>query len=214
MADGRNYQRKGDSFSDLVQRGEGPRTVRCRQNQSTGRVYFTRVTVEMCAALKVATVAAALRDTAASAGRFKGQSAGQLAALLALDWNTGSAEAQLGPADQPPRLPGGRRIRFTVTPTGARGERLWLLCPDCGRRCAAVYVSPWQATGQRIDGLTLLGCRVCLGLTDHSRQRHKTLDWAGALLGWQTEPYNRRRGTRSAARADHVLRQATARAGL
>lgn len=27
------------------------------------------------------------------------------------------------------------------------------------------------------------GCRECLGLTDESRQRHKCLDWAGAVGG-------------------------------
>lgn len=73
MAGGRNYQRKGDIFIHLVQRGEGPCTVRCRQNQSTGRVYYSRVTIDMCAVLKVSTVAAALRDTAASACRLPGK---------------------------------------------------------------------------------------------------------------------------------------------
>ena len=61
MAGGRNYVRKGDTFSDLVRQGKGPPTVIHWLNRSTGRTYFTRVPVHCCTTIKATDAAAKLR---------------------------------------------------------------------------------------------------------------------------------------------------------
>jgi hypothetical protein len=78
-----------------------------------------------------------------------------------------------------------RRVYLTHGTAGRSGVRLWLSCPRCARRCSAVYVTRWDAHGNQREA-ALSGCRVCLGLTDTSRQQHKTLGWALAVLGRET----------------------------
>jgi hypothetical protein len=47
-----------------------------------------------------------------------------------------------------------QKIYFTWTPCNYGGERIWLRCPYCGRRCAVIY-----ASGK------YFACRVCCDLT-------------------------------------------------
>jgi hypothetical protein len=85
---------------------------------------------------------------------------------LAVEWHT---------AETLTRAPWGRqlggdgwegpdRVRRIWTPCHFGGMRPWLLCPECGRRCAKLY-RPWGRSG--------LGCRRCLGLTYQTQQVHR-----------------------------------------
>jgi hypothetical protein len=47
----------------------------------------------------------------------------------------------------------GTRLETTWTVTNFGGQRQWLLCPRCERRCAIIY---------RADHEPRWGCRVCL----------------------------------------------------
>ena len=105
--------------------------------------------------------------------------------MLSVDLNARTATLQF--IVQPLVSVAAVQTGFTVTQTGnmdARGVRVWLTCPRCSRRCGVVYASPWNHQGSKRSPVT--GCRVCLGLIDQSRQRHKTLDWASAVLGQRT----------------------------
>jgi len=222
MSGGRDYQRKGDKFSRSVEQGKGPPTVIHWQNRSTGRDYYTRVPVHRCSRLGAELLPQAIRD---QAQRLKGVGAGavlsmrQLAGLLALDWTPGADRATLTLTDERPPDPGTVRVALDVTQTGregARGSRLWLVCPRCSRRCGAVYASPSDAQGLQLFGGRVVGCRACLGLTDASRQRHKCLDWASAVLG--ERPYRvtragvyRRRSLGAVERAHRVTMASFAR---
>lgn len=186
MAAGRNYVRKGDPFTRMVLRGEGPPTATRWLNRSTGRDYFTRVPVDRCYTLRARDVAGAVREHARQIeARRPGEpvSVPTLAAALALDWEPQAGRVTLrlhsDPAD-----PDAVRVTLDVTGTGAggKGARVWLTCPRCARRCGAVYGSRWGERGLK-PPQPVTGCRVCLGLTDESRQTHKTLSWVGAVDG-------------------------------
>lgn len=185
MADGRNYQRKGDAFSEQVRRGEGPPCVQQWANRSTGRVYFTRVPVDRCTQIKASDTAAKLRELQADRPSLEGLSMAALAERFVLTVNFGNRTGTLDRIELPQTNPAEVRLSFTVTQTGtpaARGTRLWLICPRCSRRCGKVYGSRWGKWGAEAVSVAT-GCRTCLGLTDQSRQRHKTLDWATAVMG-------------------------------
>ncbi|MGI8747081.1 MAG: hypothetical protein ACR2J4_01835 [Deinococcus sp.] len=185
--------------------------------------YYTRVPVHRCSRLGAELLPAALREQAqrlqeVSPGKV--MSVPQLAPLLALDWTPGADRAALTLTDERRPDPGTVRVGLDVTETGkpgARGSRLWFRCPRCERRCRAVYASPSDAQGMKLPGRMMVGCRACLGLTDASRQRHKCLDWASAVLG--ERPYRvtragvyRRRGWRSIERAHRVTMASYGRA--
>lgn len=219
MADGRNYQRKGDAFSEMVRRGEGPPCVQQWANRSTGRVYFTRVPVDRCTQIKASETATKLRELQADRPSLHGLSMAALAERFVLTVNFKDRTATLDRFDLPQSNPAEVRLSFTVTQTGkasARGTRLWLTCPRCSRRCGKVYGSRWGRWGSEAGPL-VTGCRVCLGLTDQSRQRHKTLDWATAVMGereYKADPSGRYR-TRSywaIHKARHVFNASFARA--
>lgn len=185
MALGRNYVRKGDPFTRMVQRGEGPPTVIHWVNQNTGRDYFTRVPVHRCHVLRARDVANAIREQAQELAQRLGKPAqvSLLAQALALDWEPRAGRVTLRVVSQA-LTPGAVRLALDVTGTGVggKGARVWLTCPRCSRRCGAVYGSGWNARG-KTPGEPVTGCRVCLGLTDESRQTHKTLSWVGAVDG-------------------------------
>lgn len=168
MTSGRHYIRKGDRFTRLVQEGGGPPTVRIQQHETTGRRYYIRVKVEDCQAVT-------LQELARLVG-----SAAQLRIAVstqALEWLPTTGQIALVPL----RDGALRLISLTTSPSG-RGVRVWLSCPRCGQRCGAVYASRWGSRGEQSPSL-LIGCRSCLGLTDASRQQHKTLAWSQAVLG-------------------------------
>lgn len=54
-------------------------------------------------------------------------------------------------------------IDLVTEPAGFSGRRWWMVCPDCDRRVAALYLPP---TGGRFR------CRTCHGLTYASTQEH------------------------------------------
>lgn len=194
MAAGRNYVRKGDPFTRMVLRGEGPPCVIRWLNRSTGRDYFTRVPVDRCHTLRARDVAGAVRDVREQLPSLEGVEVGKLAQLLALDWQPQARAVRLSLSDCPRELRAEVRVTLGVTGTGrpeARGARVWLTCPRCSRRCGVLYASPWGADGSR-PAQPVTGCRVCLGLTDESRQSHKCLHWASAVIGQRTYQEGRR----------------------
>jgi hypothetical protein len=182
MTDGRHYVRTGDRFTRLVQDGSGPPTVRIRRHAETGRQYYTRVKVEDCRAV-----------TLQQLTRLVGG-----AALLrcmvtthALEWQPTNGETSLVPL----RQNAFHMIGLTTSPSG-RGVRVWLSCPRCGQCCGVVYASRWGNRGEQSSSL-VIGCRVCLGLTDASRQQHKTFQWSRAVLGEQPHSQERMYQVRS-----------------
>jgi hypothetical protein len=52
-------------------------------------------------------------------------------------------------------------LELVTTACNFSGERYWLLCPHCRRRCAALYLPP---------GASRLACRCCCDLGYRSRQ--------------------------------------------
>ena len=185
MAAGRDHVRIGDPFTAQVERGDGPPTVIYWMNQSTGRRYCTRVPVHRCYALQASDAAGAVRNTVKHLPELGRVDMARMVPLLALDWEPYRHALAVRLTEQERAYEAGVRVRLSVTETGnpgARGARVWLSCPRCARRCGVVYVSPWDAEGLRLPYRGVVGCRSCLGLTDESRQRHKTADWAGAVL--------------------------------
>lgn len=63
-------------------------------------------------------------------------------------------------------------VMATIQPRGG-GLRLWLLCPSCGKRRAALYVgqAPVRSNWLRI------ACRVCMGLRYASQRLSKGWRW-------------------------------------
>jgi hypothetical protein len=56
--------------------------------------------------------------------------------------------------------------RLETTATGRyRGQRMWMLCPECGRRCGKLYLPPEASW---------FGCRDCHDLTYRSSQESGT----------------------------------------
>ncbi|MBZ9750718.1 hypothetical protein K7W42_07575 [Deinococcus sp. HMF7604] len=221
MAAGRNYQRKGDPFTLKVQRGEGPPCVQRWERQGTGRVYFTRVPVHRCSVVRVEMLAQAVREHTARAGELHPQPVNpeQLAGVLVFDWTPSAARVRVLPSSTALPRPGTVRLTLSTSRTGRGGVgvRFWVVCPRCSRPCGAVYASTWGAAGRLDAEQHVTGCRACLGLTDESQQRHKCLDWAGAVdgsrkyapdrLGWY-----RPRSPYTVARAAYVFRASCARA--
>jgi hypothetical protein len=191
MATGRGYERKGDPFTLKVERGEGPRCAIQWAKQSTGRVYFTRVPVHRCERLDAVTVAQAMRECAGQLSERHGKQveAAWLAEHFCCDWHPAAQRVRLRLSTQPRELRAEVRLKVEVTPTGpgGNGARYWLTCPGCSRRSGVLYASPWGQYGAKMPGDLVTGCRACLGLTDEARQRHKCLDWAGAVIG--SRPY-------------------------
>ena len=67
-----------------------------------------------------------------------------------------------------------RSVPLDVVVTPQRlGVRHWWSCPVCGRRCRFLYLFEVGA-GSGAD--SVVGCRVCLGLTYASRSRHRCAD--------------------------------------
>lgn len=185
MASGRDYRRKGDPFTLKVLRGEGPRAVRRWYRSGTGRDYFTRIMAKDCPALRCREVAPALREA------LEHLAAPRAAAseVLALEWAPWAGRVEITRRADTVAPPGAERLSLQATPTGPalQGVRLWLTCPMCEGRAGVLFASRWGAHGQRLplEGVPMIGCRSCLGLTDESRQRHKCLDWAGAVHHWR-----------------------------
>lgn len=195
MGKGRGYERKGDAFTALVERGEGPPTVRHWQNTNTGRKYYTRVLASSCYRLDAALIGQAIRKHAKELGKERGQevSPSVLAQTLAFDWYPAGKRLRVGPKEQPRELKAELRLELQTTQTGAAGAhgvRYWVTCPRCSRRCGVLFASYWGADGSRLFE-PLTGCRECLGLTDESRQRRGTLDWASAVRGERPYKGNR-----------------------
>ncbi|WP_339095030.1 hypothetical protein ACINK0_03045 [Deinococcus sp. VB343] len=217
MAAGRNYQRRGDPFTQKVRRGEGPPTVQSWRRLSTGREWFTRVPVSACYRLDAAQLGAAVREHAqrlAAAGVTF--SAAQLARSLAFDWHAAAQSLTVRPRDTPKHLKAETRLSVTTSSAGPKGQgvRFWLICPRCSRRCGVLYASRWGRHGERL-GEPLTGCRECLGLTDEARQRHKCPDWAGHVLagpGDRRKPYKARAWGAARERALYVFQASAARA--
>lgn len=208
MAEGRNYVRQGDAFSALVQRGAGPRTVTHWQNNSTGRLFYRRVPVHACYALRASDAAEMMRECAAEPG-LKGVTASWLASMLVIDWEPQAYRSRPRLDTEPRELRSEVRVTMTVSETGRAGERgarYWLVCPHCSRRCGVVYASEWDRWGGKVPGQVVTGCRECLGLTDHSRQSHKTPSWASAVL--QQRPYKQGKNGRYAYRGAATLERA------
>lgn len=211
MGTGRNYKRKGDPFTLSVRRGEGPPCVIHWQNRSTGRAYFTRVPVHQCHALRVSVLAQGVRDHAARVGELKGEpvNAQALAGVMAFDWAPLGGAVRARPLTEPP-AEGEVRLTLETSSTGPAGAgvRYWIACPRCSRRCGVVYASPWGKIGNK-PAQPVTGCRACLGLTDESRQTHKCLGWASAVM--EQRPYRadpsgryRRRGFMTHERAYEI----------
>ena len=197
MATGRGYERKGDPFTLKIQRGEGPPCAIRWVKQSTGRDYFTRVPVHRCERLDAVKVAQAVREYAEQLSERRGEhvEAAQLVQRLAVDWHPQARRVHLRLRTQPRDVLTEVRVSIEATRTGpgGSGARYWLTCPGCSRRSGVLYASPWGQCGQKRPGEMVTGCRVCLGLTDEARQRHKCLDWCGAVMG--SRPYREgRRG--------------------
>ena len=196
MATGRGYERKGDPFTLMVQRGEGPPCVIRWVKQSTERDYFTRVPVHRCERLDAVTVAQAVRESAGRLSEKRGApvEAATFAQGLAVDWHPAARRVHLRLSTDPRDVLTEVRVRVEVTRTGpgGSGARYWLTCPGCSRRSGVLYASPWGRYGKNAPGELVTGCRVCLGLTDEARQRHKCLDWAGAVMGSRPYPEGRR----------------------
>ena len=220
MTTGRAYQCKGDLFTAQVERGDGPPTVIYWLNQNTGRRYCTRVPVHRCYALRASDAVEAVRNTVKQLPELGRVDMARMVPLLALDWEPYRHALAVRLTEQERAYEAGVWVRLTVTETGkpgARGARGWLSCPRCTRRCGVVYVSPWNSQGLRLPYRGAVGCRSCLGLTDESRQRHKCLDWAGAVLGLREyapgkQGRYQRRGESSTARAHRVDIAAVGRA--
>lgn len=192
----KNPQPRADAFTRRVLDGQGPRTVMQRLHWRSGRVYFTRVSTQDCGHVHVRQVTNGLRNE--DGDRLDHSS------TWALDWRPDQQTFSVRPlADAAPF--GGVRVGLTVGVTGrGGGYRLWLTCPDCGRRCAALYASPWTGRGEKA-GQMVTGCRACLGLTDAARQRHKCQDWA-----WKV---THERDTYGARTAETVKRAGDVRVG-
>ncbi|WP_161881488.1 hypothetical protein [Deinococcus alpinitundrae] len=211
MSKGQPYQRIGDAFSLAVQHGDGPPTVQQWVNKRTGRRFFTRVPVQACHALPVASLAASLAVQRRTLTGLEPLT--NLAARLVVEWQPDACVFRFishSPSLEPDRE--WNRVQLTHAPTGRNAERLWLVCPRCGGRCGVVYASPWNAEGIE-QAAALVGCRKCLGLTDVSRQRHKTLDWTCDVMGLSRgipKPY-RRRGDGTLRRAISVFDRRWAR---
>jgi hypothetical protein len=57
-------------------------------------------------------------------------------------------------------------IRLDTPPTGRYGgQRMWMLCPECGRRCGKLYLPPSASS---------FGCRDCHDFTYTSCQESGT----------------------------------------
>ncbi|MDV6376097.1 hypothetical protein [Deinococcus arenicola] len=185
MGTGRDYIRKGDAFTLKVRRGEGPPCAIHWQRTGTGRDFYTRVPVHQCHALRVAVLAQGVRDHAQRLSEAKGGpvDAQALAGVLAFDWKPLGAAVKVRGRDEAP-AEGEVRLTLETSPTGPAGVgvRYWITCPRCARRCGVVYGSRWNHVG-RTPAQPVTGCRVCLGLTDESRQSHKCLHWASAVMG-------------------------------
>lgn len=210
MAQGRHYERIGDPFTRLVLSGKGPPTIIYRYKQSTGRHYCIRVPVDCCAALRVAQVMDSLQNIRAGQPKMQNVPLSNLVQFLVVDWWPEADRVKLKRRDRPHEAKVRVGLQVTHTGPGGYGARLWLSCPRCSRRCRVVYVSPWNARGAWVPGQPVTGCRQCLGLTDESRQRHKTIGWADAVLGEQ--PYGPAptlryspRGGKSVERAQAVI---------
>jgi hypothetical protein len=63
-------------------------------------------------------------------------------------------------------------LELTTTACNFGGERYWLLCPHCRRRCAALYLPPRASR---------LACRYCYDLSYRSQQE-RPADLAKLLL--------------------------------
>jgi hypothetical protein len=222
MGTGRSYERKGDPFTLSVSRGEGPPCVIHWQNSSTGRAYFTRVPVHRCYRLDALTVAQSIKEHAQRIKQHQGEAvdALQLAQVLAFDWHPQGQRLSVRAHHEPKQLRAEVRVSIETTRTGraeAPGVRYWLTCPRCSRRCGALFASPWDEHGVKSAGQAVTGCRVCLGLTDESRQSHKCLHWASAVLGqrpYKVDPCGRyrRRGVMTHERAHRVFMASFGRA--
>jgi hypothetical protein len=57
----------------------------------------------------------------------------------------------------------GVHIGLTTSKTRFNGERIWFVCPNCGRRVGTVYKHPVKY---------MMGCRVCLDLK-YAKQYYK-----------------------------------------
>lgn len=218
MAAGRNYERRGDPFTQKVRRGEGPPTVQSWRRLNTGREWCTRVPVSACYRLGAAQLGEVVRENAQHIERERGTAPElpRLAAALAFDWDTVERTVSARRADAAPAL-GAAVVTLTTSSTGPRGQgvRFWLICPRCSRRCGVLYASRWGASGQRL-AVPLAGCRECLGLTDEARQRHGCPDWAGHVLGHRVDrqgtPYRARAWGAARSRALYVFQASAARA--
>lgn len=208
MGTGRDYIRKGDAFTLKVRRGEGPPCVIRWERTGTGRDYFTRVPVHQCHSLRVSVLADSVRDHAQRLSEARGEpvSALSLAGLLAFDWKPVGAAVKVRGRDEA-AADGEVRLTLETSPTGPAGVgvRYWISCPRCARRCGVVYGSRWGKIGNR-PAQPVTGCRACLGLTDESRQTHKCLGWATAVMEQRpdkTDPSGRyrRRGFMTHERA-------------
>jgi hypothetical protein len=202
-----DYERIGDAFSRVVERGEGPPTVRHWVNEKTGRRFFTRAAVGACLSLPVAGVVATVK----AQRQTDLEPLTDLAGRLVIEWRPDAFTFRTASPDSPPDQER-QRVGLTVAAAGPAGLRLWLVCPRCARRVGVVYASPWDAQGRA--AAALIGCRACLGLTDASRQRHKSLDWSLAVLGRETSRFSggyRRRGTGTVGRAAQVFERRWAR---
>ncbi|TSA87898.1 hypothetical protein FNU79_01235 [Deinococcus detaillensis] len=211
MSKSQPYERIGDAFSLAVERGDGPPTVQLEHNERTGRQFFKRVPVQACRSLPVASLAGSV---AARRRTLTGlEPLADIAARLAVEWQPDANTFQIVPNSASTELrQEWRRVQLTYATTGRGAQRLWLVCPRCGGRCGVVYASPWNAEGVE-QAAALVGCRKCLGLSDVSRQRHKTLDWTYDVMGLSREipkPY-RRRGDGALRRANGVFDRRWAR---
>ncbi|WP_185974815.1 hypothetical protein [Deinococcus detaillensis] len=149
-------------------------------NQRTERRYFVRVPVEACWALPVASLAASVKARRRTAGELEALT--DIVARAAVDWNPEANTFRVVSSLDTELEPGWNRVQLTTAPTGRSAARLWLVCPRCAGRVGAVYASHWNAAGGEVDA-PLIGCRTCLGLTDGSRQQHKTLAWSYEVMG-------------------------------
>jgi hypothetical protein len=59
----------------------------------------------------------------------------------------------------------GLRIGLTTSKTRFGGDRLWFICPLCGRRCESIY---------RHGSRKIVGCRHCLNVK-YRKQRYKDM---------------------------------------
>jgi hypothetical protein len=189
MSGGRNYQCKGDRFTQLVDNNLGPPTVKRIQHPVTGRVYYRRVPTSGCSQVQIKDVLPLL--TASLLANLRKRNAEhqsvaeawtELALIRSLRWWPQSGMKELTSVRI---VEDGSFLLGLAIAGGGQGRggfRLRLECPGCQRACQVLYGSLWDRRGQRLS-VPIVGCRSCLGLTDQSRQQHKTLEWCGAVLG-------------------------------